>query len=120
MRLDFTDEQWKWVGQRYQEYKKVGLMEPKSVRDAVKGYEKRNDRVALFFDDCCVREEGAKVSRSDLYTAYKSWCRSNSINAKSAQKLYEEMDSYGEQKIVHGMRLYVGIKLSNLSNVNIK
>ena len=46
-------------------------MEPKSVRDAVKGYEKRNDRVALFFEDRCVREEGAKVSRSDLYTAYR-------------------------------------------------
>lgn len=109
-----------WLLEGYQEYKKVGLMEPKSVRDAVKGYEKRNDRVALFFEDRCVREEGAKVSRSDLYTAYKSWCRSNGINAKSAQKFYEEMDSYGEQKIVHGMRLYVGIKLSNLSNVTIK
>ena len=109
-----------WLLDGYQEYKDYGLKEPASVKEAVKVYEKRNDRVGLFLEERCELDKDAKLSRTDLYTAYKSWCRVNGVNPKSAQKFYEEVDCVAEQRIVHGSRLYVGIRLSSLSNVTIK
>lgn len=110
----------KWLLEGYNDYKRMGLCEPASVRDAVKGYEKRNDRVALFVDEMCVMDVDAKTGRTELYSAYKSWCRTNGVNPKNAQKFYEEMEAHAKQKIIHGMRLFSGIRLANVSNITIK
>ena len=98
----------------------MGLREPESVKNSVRTYEQKSDRVGLFVDEMCVIDKDSKVSRSELYSAYKSWCRANGVNAKSAQKFYEAMEKHAPQKIIHGVRLFDGLKLANVSNVIIK
>jgi putative DNA primase/helicase len=110
----------KWLLDGYEKYKKHGLKEPKSVKNAVLDYEKRNDRVALFVDEMCELVEDARIGRTELYSSYKTWCRTNGLNAKSAQKFYDDMDKHAAQKIISGVRLYQGVKLRNVSNFKIK
>ena len=110
----------KWLIDGYEKYKKYGLKEPKSVKNAVLDYEKRNDRVALFVDEMCELVEDARIGRTELYSSYKTWCRTNGLNAKSAQKFYDDMDKHATQKIIGGVRLYQGIRLRNVSNFKIK
>lgn len=109
-----------WLMDGYLEYQDYGLMEPESVKATVKDYEKKNDRVGLFLEERCEMDPEARISRSDLYTAYKSWCRTNGVNPKSAQKFYEDVDCVATQKIIHGERFFAGLRLGNLSNVVIK
>lgn len=110
----------KWLLDGYEAYKEMGLKEPESVKNSVRTYEQKSDRVGLFVDEMCVIDKDSKVSRSELYSAYKSWCRTNGVNAKSAQKFYEAMEKHAPQKIIHGVRLFDGLKLANVSNVVIK
>ncbi len=109
-----------WLMDGYLEYQDYGLAEPESVKVSVKAYEKKNDRVALFLEERCTFDSEARVSRSDLYSSYKSWCRTNGVNPKSAQKFYEDLDEKVTLKIIHGERFFVGIRLNSLSTVRIK
>lgn len=110
----------KWLLDGYKRYIKVGLIEPDVIRSAVKSYEKRNDRVGIFVDEMCVLDTDSLVGRTELYSAYKSWCRTNGINAKSAQKFYDDIECHATAKIRNGYRYFQGINLKNISNVEIK
>lgn len=110
----------KWLLDGYKRYIKFGLVEPESIKAAVKGYEKRNDRVGMFIDEMCVLDEEARIGKTELYSSYKTWCKTNGINAKSAQKFYDDIECFATTKIRDGYRFFQGIKLKNSSTVTIK
>lgn len=110
----------KWLLEGYTMYLKNGLKEPDSVRAAVKKYEKRNDRTGIFVEEMCTISEESKIGKSELYSSYKSWCKSNGINAKSAQKFYDDIEIYAKSKIRDGYRYFQGIGLKNSSTIALK
>ena len=55
------------------------FIEPQSCKDAKLALQLRNDHVARFIFENCIKEPGLKVSISDLYDAYRKWAISQGI-----------------------------------------
>ena len=51
-----------------------GLQAPEDVIAATKEYRDEMDVLALFLNERCVKEAGARIQSSALYEAYTDWC----------------------------------------------
>ena len=110
----------KWLIDGYINYHIRGLQEPKSVKESIRSYEKKNDKVALFVEERCKLEENARIGRGEFYTAYKSWCKTNGLSAMSSPRFNECMENYAKPVALHGVKQWKGITLDNLGGVTIK
>ncbi len=110
-----------WLLEGYKKYVKRGLAdEPESVQHAVENYERSNDTERIFVEEMCEIDAHSKTSRTEIYNAYRRWCKNNGVYFKSAMKFYDDLDAYAERITVRGQRMFKGIKLRNNSNVKIK
>lgn len=62
-----------WLVRGYDMYKEEGLIPPKSIADSVRKYEKENDIVGQFIDECLV--PGGEISSPDLYKCFLQWSK---------------------------------------------
>lgn len=69
--------QWCLVG--LQDYLANGLDIPATVLDASSEYQRENDTLQQFIDECCDTKPTAKVQASKLYAAYQKWCEQSGI-----------------------------------------
>ena len=63
-----------------------GFTEPQSSNEAKKEWRLEADQVALFVDEACRREPGARTPAGDLFMAYQSWAAENGISKTMSQK----------------------------------
>ena len=63
-----------------------GFTEPQSSNEAKKEWRLEADQVALFVDEACRREPGARTPVGDLFMAYQSWAAENGISKTMSQK----------------------------------
>lgn len=101
----------KWLIDGYINYHIRGLQEPKSVKESIRSYEKKNDKVALFVEERCKLEENARIGRGEFYTAYKSWCKTNGLSAMSSPRFNECMENYAKPTVYSGVKQWKGITL---------
>ena len=104
----------KWLLEGYIKYKKVGLVQPEQMREAVETYERENDKVASFYEEKCVAEEGSQVSGMALYMSYKNWCKENGFQAKGSTNFYKEFSRFGAKVRPSGVIHFNGVKLKSL------
>jgi len=50
---------------------------PDEVKEATDGYRQEMDTFSSFIEECCIVEEGRKVSNRSIRYAYETWCREN-------------------------------------------
>jgi len=48
---------------------------PDEVKKATEGYREEMDTFSSFIEECCIVEEGRKVSNRSIRYAYETWCR---------------------------------------------
>ena len=58
-------------------WQKEGLDMPDEVKIATEGYREDMDTFSIFIEECCILEEGRKVSNRGIRYAYETWCREN-------------------------------------------
>jgi len=58
-------------------WQKEGLEMPDEVKEATEGYREEMDTFSSFIEECCIVEEGRKVSNRSIRYAYETWCREN-------------------------------------------
>ena len=58
-------------------WQKEGLDMPDEVKEATEGYREDMDTFSTFIEECCIVEEGKKVSNRGIRYAYETWCREN-------------------------------------------
>ena len=58
-------------------WQKDGLGLPDEVKNATADYQQEMDLLGGFLEDCCVKNEDAKLVTKDLYEAYVAWCEEN-------------------------------------------
>jgi putative DNA primase/helicase len=63
-----------WLVQGCLAYQQEGLNPPELVVAATKEYQKAEDLLAHFIEDCCTIQPGAEVKAGELYEAYCAWC----------------------------------------------
>jgi putative DNA primase/helicase len=80
-----------WLVRGYMEWKRDGLNPPATVREATEKYQREEDTLADFLQECCIEKIGAEVRASNFYSAYKSWAESNSLKAMGSKTFGQKM-----------------------------
>lgn len=111
-----------WAIQGAIDYLRDGLAEPTSVRVATTAYEKDQDTVARFVEECCERgpkgQQGMAVKVSELRQSYETWCRVEGETPVSAKALTTALTSRFDvaSQRTPTARFYTGIRLTDVSS----
>lgn len=111
-----------WIITGAVDYLASGLAEPASVRVATNAYEKDQDTVARFVEDCCERGPAAsqvmRVKVAELRNGYETWCRVEGEDPVSAKALTTALrarfDVISERS--GSARFYGGIRMTDVSS----
>ena len=97
-------------------WQKEGLNMPDEVKTATEGYREEMDTFSSFIEECCIVEEGRKVSNRSIRYAYETWCRENG-DYPLGQKLFNaKMTERGfavKRSGANGSRDWHGIGLAD-------
>lgn len=69
-------------------WQRDGLNPPACVREATAEYQKDEDIIGQFIDECCLVQEGITVGASNLYNAFDEWYTSNIGKYPPKQKTF--------------------------------
>jgi len=75
-------------------WQKEGLNMPDEVKEATDGYRQEMDTFSSFIEECCIVEEGRKVSNRSIRYAYETWCRENGDAHSRANFNYQVLFRY--------------------------
>ena len=91
-----------------------GLNPPAAVTVATRQYQRAEDRIQQFFDDECVIEVDAQVSRCDLAARFSAWLNENGEGRISLRAFYSRLRDlgYGETRTLQDGRAFQGLKLA--------
>jgi len=93
-------------------YQKHGLKPPREVTEATEQYRRNEDLLADFIDECCLREPGAKVKSSSLYSRFIDWYHDNvGKNEPSGTWFGKQLSQKFEKSKVEGCVVYHGLAL---------
>lgn len=84
-----------WCLEGLRMYRKEGLQEPDSVRNATQEYRKESDKMVLFFDDCLEEKSGTNLSGKSVYGRYTEWCQKNGYRAEKKGNFFQELRRRG-------------------------
>ncbi|MET8381602.1 phage/plasmid primase, P4 family [Streptosporangium canum] len=107
-----------WIARGAAEFAQHGLMEPDSVKAATDEYEKDQDSIARFIEECCRIGGGTNVCHKVTLVreAYERWCFVEGETPVSAKKLTQELSRrYGVEstKGGRGARAYTNITVTD-------
>jgi putative DNA primase/helicase len=91
-----------------------GFTKPPSSEEAKHEWRLEADQVAMFVDDRCARQAGARELASDLFAAYQDWAGKNGVRqTMSAKGLRDRMTKlgFGKHRDQYG-RYVTGLSLS--------
>lgn len=94
--------------------KRQSFSEPKKVKEALNEYEKSNDPVKAFVDECCQLDPYARIERGSLYTAFCQYCDDTGFKSVTNRNFYQRLRIFREIKELtdsEGKRQFQGIKL---------
>lgn len=110
-----------WLIQGAADYLAHGLAEPDSVRVATSAYEKDQDTVARFVEECCERgstsAQHMTVRVAELRASYETWCRVEGETPVSSKALTTALTGrFGVASVrSRNARFYAGIRLTDPS-----
>lgn len=79
LKLELEKEQsgiLRWMAEGCMEWQVAGLQPPPSVTDSIQSYQREQDLVQDFIEECCFvdhEKEALKTTGGDLYAAFKEW-----------------------------------------------
>lgn len=107
-----------WLVNGYKSYTDYGLVMPEHMTKVVRKYEQDNDLVLQFLTEKCVTDDEASIKCSDLYKAYKAWCRGEGLFSCSSFKFRGEMERHPEWfkkiSLSAGVQMYRGLRLKGV------
>ena len=104
----------RWAVEGCREWQDKGLGMPEPVRKATEGYRTEMDAVASFVSASCVREDGARVGASELYSAYAGWCAQTGEFKVTIADFKERLEALGlHQKNTKKGKRWVGLRLAD-------
>jgi putative DNA primase/helicase len=110
-----------WAVRGCLEWRRRGLREPQSVRDANKRYEEDEDVLGAFLEDRAVVEPNVFCSVTDLYKAFKEWAESHGeekLSAKAfSQAMAERRGIRRSRTGAAGTRGFSGVRLRDAGDV---
>ncbi|EGQ3351202.1 DNA primase [Staphylococcus pseudintermedius] len=102
----------KWCVDGYLEWQRLGLAEPKIIREQREEYRTEMDPIEMFLDECCELNPLEKINSSELYSAYSYWAKENHQYLMNNTKFGKEMIKKFERKKYQGRKFYYGLNLT--------
>jgi len=99
-----------WLINGYLEYQRDGLNPPDIIFDQVNQYKEDEDTIESFIKECCTKGDDNIANSTDLYKAYKSFCKEYDLSTESHTKFGSKM-SEKFPKGNNGKVYYKGISL---------
>jgi putative DNA primase/helicase len=93
-------------------WQKYGLAPPPIVKQAVQEYQRDEDIIADFVEECCVVHPDAKVGATQLYTVFEKWWKINVSNKIPKQKRFGILFGKRFPKKKEGTYKYMGVGLN--------
>jgi P4 family phage/plasmid primase-like protien len=87
---------WSLAGLR--DLRQNGWAQSPEIIEATGAYRESNDVEQAFIDSQCIVDPDARVSASDLYNAYRSWCSDTGHKAKSMTRVASDWVRLGLEK----------------------
>jgi len=72
-------------------YDNDAFTEPQVVREALAAYQRANNPVVAFVEDCCILSSDASTSKNDLYGEYKQYCEDYGFKPASLSTFFKEL-----------------------------
>lgn len=100
-----------WLARGAKAWYEKGLQPPEMVLRATEDYQREEDVIAQFIDECCVVNQPCETRSSVLYRAYLKWATSTGQRPMSATALGKKMAArFQKVKREYGLA-YLGIGL---------
>jgi putative DNA primase/helicase len=80
-------------------YKTKRIITPKTVIQDTEEFRKQENPAKEFADECLVKEPTYHISNTDLYEAYKDWCRENRKEPMKKSELFASMRALGYKQL---------------------
>lgn len=103
----------RWCVDGFLEWQRIGLAEPKIIKEQRDEYRVEMDSIAMFIKECCDVNPLQKIKASELFNAYDRWAKENHQHIMSSTKFGREMAKRYERKKYQGNRFYYGLNVSN-------
>jgi putative DNA primase/helicase len=115
-----------WIIEGTCEYLRQGLAPPDAIFDAVNAYRAEANPFGEWYRECCVLEETAEESASELYRSYRDWCdlqgyepvKQASFGRSLATKQHPKGKANHEGK--RGVIVRKGLRLDTLRDMEIQ
>lgn len=78
-----------WILEGLDQYKKIGLAVPESVKAENVEYEQSQDKIGQFMDEAMHKQPGTNSPISKVYTHYQVWCSSNNYVPEGKQRFID-------------------------------
>lgn len=87
---------------------------PEVVEEATEAYREREDWLANFINERCIREPNARVGAADLYREYRDWAESTGDYVRRLNDFDTTMEAAGFQKIrPKNRKAWLGLRLDH-------
>lgn len=103
-----------WLVRGFLAWQEEGLNPPPAVQEATRKYQKDEDIIGQFIEECCKIDDNEKEQAGPFYKFYKSWCETNGHNPLGSRKYGEKMKELFERKYINGKYYYKGVKVISL------
>jgi len=106
----------RWAVEGCLSWQKQGLGEPSEVKAATEKYQREMDALGQFLTDCCTQKPGVQVGASEVYEAYRWWCKRNGDNPKNRTVFGRSMSQKGFKRGKDSQSrrvVYLGIALDD-------
>lgn len=100
----------RWCVDGFLEWQRIGLSEPKIIKEQRDEYRVEMDSIAAFIDECCIVKPDEKIKASLLFEAYDNWAKENNQHRMSSTKFGKEMSNKFTKKTSNGVKYY-GVNL---------
>jgi putative DNA primase/helicase len=104
-----------WAMRGCLEWQRQGLGAPPAVEKATAEYREESDHLAQFIEECCVVEEGSKISCASMWESYVAWADQNEETPLTRPVFAERMKRRKFEKGQSGhnnVRVWKGLRLA--------
>lgn len=80
-----------WCIEGLRLYRETGLDAPEAVRETVKAYREKSDKIRNCLLDCFEPDADSIIPARELYTIYSEWCTQNGLGVEGKNTFLEEL-----------------------------
>lgn len=100
-----------WMVRGCLDWRENGLQAPPIVKDAVEEYQRDEDVIADFVDECCIVGSDYSVGATSVYEVFEEWWKKNVSNRVPKQKRFGTLFGKRFEKRKEGTMKYFGVGL---------